>query len=279
LGGADLHLHSLHSDGDWAPGELVRAAEREGLRTVALTDHDAVDGVAEMREAGRAAGIEVLSGVEISTWLDGDLHLLGYGFDPEDPSLAATLARARDGRYDRAVRMTELLGELGMPLTIEQVLAEADTAAIGRPHVARALVAAGHVGSHREAFDRWLGDGKPACVEKYRVEPAEAIRLLHGAGGVAVAAHPAATGVAARLDALVERGLDGLEVLHPLHDPDDVRRFEQYADARGLLKTGGSDFHGPRGGSMVGAVSIPDDWVDALRERIDARRTPERDDG
>jgi predicted metal-dependent phosphoesterase TrpH len=263
-------MHSHHSDGDWSPEELVNAARREGLRTVALTDHDTVDGVPAMQAAGSDAGLEVLSGIEISTWLDGDLHLLGYGFDPGDASLSVILARARKGRYDRAVRMTERLGELGMPLTIDQVLAEAGEGAIGRPHVASALVAAGHVGSHREAFVRWLGDGKPACVDKFRVEPAEAIRLLHDAGGVAVAAHP---GAGETLDQLVAVGLDGVEVMHTLHRASVVQALGDYADAHGLVKTGGSDFHGPRGsGLVVGSVSIPDEWVAALRERIADRR-------
>jgi hypothetical protein len=272
LTGADLHLHSLHSDGEWAPAELVEAAFRAGLAAVALTDHDTVGGLPEMQAEGAASGIEVVTGVEISTWLEGDLHLLGYGFDPADAALARTLAWAREGRLERARRMTGRLAELGVPVGWELVLAEAGGSAIGRPHVARALVAAGHAASTREAFDRWLGDGKPACIEKVRLPPEEAISLLHRAGGVAVAAHPAVAGVGERLDALVAAGLDGVEVVHTLHGADEVREFGRYADERGLVKTGGSDFHGPRGGATVGAASIPDGWMDALRERIAERR-------
>lgn len=272
MSGADLHLHSLHSDGEWSPAELIQAAARAGLRTVALTDHDTVTGVIEMQAAGEAAGVEVLSGIELSTWLDGDVHMLGYGFDPANAALAETLARAREGRYERAVRMTERLAELGAPITIEQILAEAGGAAIGRPHVARVLVAAGHCATHREVFDRWLGDGKPACVEKFRVTPDRAIRLLHDAGGVAVAAHPVAAGVAQKLDRLIAAGLDGIEVLHTLHGPNEARDFGELALRNGLVRTGGSDFHAPRGISAVGAVTVPDDWVDALRHRI-AQRT------
>jgi predicted metal-dependent phosphoesterase TrpH len=264
-------MHSVHSDGEWVPADLIRAAARAGLHTVALTDHDTTEGVAEMQIAGNAAGIEVLSGIEMSTWLDGDVHMLGYGFDPTEPALAEVLVLAREGRYDRAVRMTERLADLDAPVTIEQVMAQASGAAVGRPHVARALVAAGYCGSLREAFDRWLGDGKPACVDKFRVEPTEAVKLLHDAGGVAVAAHPAAAGVTKKLDALVAAGLDGVEVMHTLHGPDEVASFGAYADANGLVKTGGSDFHGPRGGAAVGMVAIPDEWVDALRDRIQLR--------
>jgi predicted metal-dependent phosphoesterase TrpH len=265
-------MHSYHSDGEWTPKELVDAAVRAGLAAVALTDHDTVSGVAEMQAAGAAAGIEVLAGVEISTWLEADLHLLGYGFDPEDGALAETLARAREGRVERALRMTGRLAELGVPVPWERVLAESAGSAIGRPHVARALVAAGHAASTREAFDRWLGDGKPACIEKVRITPEDAIELLHRAGGVAVAAHPSVAGVSGRLDALVAAGLDGVEVVHTLHGANEVREFAEYADAHGLVKTGGSDFHGPYGGVTVGAASIPDGWMDELRDRIAERR-------
>lgn len=266
-------MHSRHSDGEWSPTRLVREAKTAGLRAVALTDHDTMTGLPEMLGAGREIGVEVLTGVELSAWQDADWHVLGYGFEPDDPTLVALFARAREVRLSRAARMVELLGELGRPVTLDAVLREAGDGVIGRPHVARALYRAGQVGSVREAFDLYLGDGKPACVEKLRVSPAEAIELIHRAGGVAVAAHPGCYGGPEALEPLRVAGLDGVEVDHSLHDEDMVGRLADYARAHGLVRTGGSDFHSPRTGmSAVGSVRIPYERVEELRERIAQRR-------
>lgn len=270
---ADLHLHSRHSDGEWTVAKIVREARTAGLSVISLTDHDTLTGVAEAVALGRAEGVEVLTGVEISTWNGGDLHLLGYGFREDDPDLLELFGRARRARRDRAVVMIERLDALGMPITLEAVLREADGGAVGRPHVARALVRAGHAGSLREAFDRWLGDGRPACAEKLRVSPAAAIERVHRAGGVAVAAHPGAHGGMEALDELLQAGLDGVEVDHPLHDAATVRRLVDLAEAHNLLRTGGSDFHAPGvNGSGPGAVRIPRERVEELRDRVAARR-------
>jgi predicted metal-dependent phosphoesterase TrpH len=269
---ADLHLHSRHSDGEWPVAKLVREARVAGLRTIALTDHDTLSGIAEAVAEGREHGIEILTGVEISTWNGADVHLLGYGFDRTDAELLDLFDRARTARRDRAVTIVERLVALGRPITFESVLREADGGAVGRPHVARALVRAGQVGSIREAFDRFLGDGKPACVEKLRVAPTAAIESVHRAGGVAVAAHPGGHGGLAALDSLVDAGLDGVEVDHPLHDSGTARRLSEYALAHGLLRTGGSDFHGPGSNASVGSVRIPHERVEELRDRVAQRR-------
>lgn len=270
---ADLHLHSLHSDGEWSPTRLVREARSAGVRAVALTDHDTVTGLGEALEAGRAMGVEVLTGVEVSAWRDVDWHVLGYGFEAGDPTLGALFGRAREARLSRAARMVELLAELGRPVSLEAVLREAGAGVVGRPHVARALYKAGQVGSVREAFDLYLGDGKPACVPKLRVSPEEAIELIHRAGGVAVAAHPGCYGGPDALEPLRAAGLDGVEVDHNLHDADMTRRLADYAAQHGLVRTGGSDFHGPRAGiAAVGSVRIPYERVVELRERIAQRR-------
>jgi predicted metal-dependent phosphoesterase TrpH len=171
--------------------------------------------------------------------------------------------------------MVERLQELGAPIALDAVLDIAGEGAIGRPHVARALLEAGHVSSVREAFDRFLGDGKPACVDKLRIAPGDAVRTLQGAGGVAVCAHPITLGGpgTAALDRLVDAGLDGLEVRHSLHGPAQEGALDRYARERHLLRTGGSDFHGPRlGSSEPGSVSIPREWWDALLAAIDRRR-------
>ncbi len=273
VGGADLHMHSVWSDGSWTPDRLAKAARRARLAAVALTDHDTVAGFEEMQAAGGERGIRVISGAEISTWFDTDLHLLALGFEPEAPVLRGVLDRLRESRRGRAERMVERLGELGMPISFEVVLENAGNAAIGRPHVARALLDSGWVGSNREAFDLWLGDGKPACVDKLRVTPAEAIEAVHEAGGICVAAHPGIYGGPDFFDPLIEAGLDGFEVRHPLHGRKAEAAFDEYAVARGLLRTGGSDFHGPAGPIEVGGVAAPPEWLEELDDGIARRRS------
>jgi len=274
LSWADLHLHSRWSDGEWAPAKLVRAARRAKLGAVSITDHDDVRAFPEAEAAGREHGVEVLPGVEVSAWRDGaDIHILGYGFDPRDAGLAELFDGARRARADRARRMVERLRELGMPLEHEAVLRIAGSASIGRPHVARALVEAGLVGGIREAFDRWLGDGKPACVDKMRVTPRDAIAAVHAAGGVAVCAHPVTLGGIPALELLAEEGLDGVEVRHGLHGAAAEAAFDAFARQRGLVRTGGSDFHGPRLGSTEpGGTTIPREWWDVLLARVDRAR-------
>lgn len=272
---ADLHTHTRWSDGEWTPEKLVRAARRAKLGGLAVTDHDDVRAQPEAAEAGRRHGVEILTGVEISAWREGvDIHILGYGFDPEEPALGRLLDAARSARLDRAERMVRRLSELGAPVSLDEVRRIAGEAGIGRPHVARALVEAGHVPTLREAFDRWLADGKPACVDKLRVTPAEAVAAIHRAGGVAVCAHPVTLGRVEALDPLVEDGLDGVEVRHGLHGASAEAVYDAYARQRGLVRTGGSDFHGPRLGSQdPGSIRIPREWWDTLLDRIDRRRS------
>lgn len=264
-------MHSVRSDGEWEPARLVAEAQREGLRAVALTDHDTTEGLEEAFAAGRELGVEVIAGVEISTWLGADVHVLAYGFDPSFPALASLFGDARAARRTRAERMVERLVELGKPISFDSVLREAGDGAIGRPHVARALAKSGQVGSVREAFDRFLGDGKPACVGKMKVTPEEAVSAIRAAGGVTVAAHPGCYGGTEGLAPLLMAGIDGVEVNHSLHDPALVERLRTYADEHGLLKTGGSDFHGP-GGLTVGSIRAPYEWVEQMMELVAARR-------
>lgn len=272
---ADLHMHTLYSDGEWVPAKLVRAAVHAGLSAIAVTDHDDVRAFPEATEAGDELGIAVLSGTELSTWWEEtDLHLLAYGFDPGHPELGDVLARARSGRRERAERMTRRLAELGVGVTMERVEAIAGDGGIGRPHVARALVEAGHVPNVRIAFDLYLGDGKPACVEKVRLAPEEAVRIVHAAGGVVSVAHPVVlAGGPEALERLLDTGVDGVEVRHTLHGEKAEAAFHDFAVAHGLLRTGGSDFHGPRpGGPGVGAVSVPREWWEELTDAVERSR-------
>ncbi|HEY9478867.1 MAG TPA: PHP domain-containing protein [Gemmatimonadaceae bacterium] len=259
-------MHSTASDGALSPSDVVEAAARAHLESVALTDHDTLAGVRSAAETGDRLGVRVVPGVELSAYDRGEVHLLGLHVSRGDV-LERHLVAFRDARRARAVRIVELLNALGVPLTMEQVLEQAGGGAIGRPHVARALVSLGRARDHRDAFDRWLGAGKPAYVEKLRLEMAEAIAILHEAGGIAVLAHPGPAATRARLQELRDIGLDGVEVLHPGHSAEDIARIGTLAGHLGLLPSGGSDWHGAtQGPRVIGCMKVPVAWL----ERQDA---------
>lgn len=247
----DLHAHSDRSDGTDAPAMLVQRARATGLDVLGLTDHDTTAGWAEARAAGERAGLTVVPGAEISTVLDGaSVHLLGYRFDPDHPELVAELARVRDGRRDRLPRTIDGLRAAGIDITAEQVAAAATRAeAPGRPHVADALVTLGVVGDRNQAFDRYLSPGQPGFVPRYGVPTEVAVELVAAAGGVSVLAHPWSRGsrralTPERIAGLAERGLGGLEVDHPDHDPATRGRLRALAVSLDLVVTGASDHHG-----------------------------------
>lgn len=248
----DLHTHSRVSDGTDAPSELVARAAATGLDVVALTDHDTFDGLDEAVAAGEGHGIRVVRGVEISTSRDGhSVHLLAYGVDEEDPALSAELIKIRNGRSGRLSPVLAKLADLGAPVTEEQVLAQVgDSPSVGRPHIADALVSAGHVVDRTEAFDRFLADGGPAHVARYTVGLERGIDLVHQARGVAVIAHPWGRGRKQLLppdvlERLVdEHGLDGVEVDHQDHEPAERSELRSLGSRLGLIMTGSSDYHG-----------------------------------
>jgi len=270
---ADLHLHSTASDGALPPAEVVARAYAAGLRAVALTDHDTVAGVAEAQSAAEAHGMRCLTGVEISASVEGEeVHLLGYGFDPEHQALQNHFTRLQSERRDRARAIVQKLQGLGVEISYEAVANVAGEGAIGRPHVAGVLVAQGQVASFHEAFDRYLGNDAPAYVAKPPFPADEALTALHEAGGVGVLAHPGHWTASHTLRHLVNAGLDGLEVIHPSHD-DTLRTYYQgFARGQNLLMTGGSDFHSDRSGgrSRLGRYTIPYAYVDRLLQRVDA---------
>ncbi|MEU6063440.1 MULTISPECIES: PHP domain-containing protein [Streptomyces] len=248
----DLHCHSTASDGTDTPAELVRKAAAAGLDVVALTDHDTTRGYAEAL-AAVPAGLTLVTGAELSCRVDGvSMHMLAYLFDPEEPDLLAERELVRDDRVPRAKVMIAKLNELGVPVTWEQVSRIAGNGSVGRPHVASALVELGVVPTVSDAFTpQWLADGGRAFVEKHETDPFEAIRLIKGAGGVAVFAHPAAakrgrTVPEPRIAELAAAGLDGIEVDHMDHDADARTRLRGLAADLGLLVTGSSDYHGSR---------------------------------
>jgi predicted metal-dependent phosphoesterase TrpH len=248
----DLHTHSSVSDGTDAPAELVRKALAVGLDVVALTDHDTFDGLDEAVAEGERLGVGVVRGMELSCSRRGSsVHVLAYGADPASPELAAEMARVRDGRLGRLAGVLRKLAELGVPVSEAEVMAQVgNSPSVGRPHIADALIAAGHVRDRQEAFDRFLADGGPAHVHRYTIEVDRGIDLVHQAGGLAVIAHPWGRGREHLLPPNVLQGLvrdhalDGIEVDHQDHDSDTRRRLRELADGLGLLATGSSDYHG-----------------------------------
>ncbi|HEY0969790.1 MAG TPA: PHP domain-containing protein [Gemmatimonadales bacterium] len=269
----DLHSHSTASDGAMAPAAVVERAGAAGLAALALTDHDTLAGVAEAMAAGERVGVRVVAGAELSAH-DGEdeVHLLALHV--EDPAvLDAELARFRERRHERAAEMVRLLRALGASVTLESVLERAGEGAVGRPHVARAMVDAGFVRDHREAFDRYIGAGRPAYVPKDVLPVVDAIRIAHDAGGIAVFAHPGGSGTRDRVERFARAGLDGLEVLHPSHGSEDVARLGALADHFGMVRSGGSDWHGAtEGPRTLGVMRVPHAWLDAQDERVAARR-------
>jgi 3',5'-nucleoside bisphosphate phosphatase len=244
-------MHSTYSDGSFTVVELVRAVHAAGLCAFALTDHDTVDGLAEARLEAERLGIELITGVEISTRLDQmEIHVLAYGFDPGHAGLLRMLDARRQARRARLSAMVERLNELGIGLSVEAVKAVAGSGPPGRAHVAKALVAAGHVRDNEEAFRRFLGDGAPAHIRLSTLTPQEAIALTHEAGGRAVWAHPLARppqrcgGIESVARELKAHGLDGLEEIHPSHATAARRRIRRIAQKLNLKLSGGSDFHG-----------------------------------
>lgn len=279
----DLHTHTLHSDGTFSPTELVDLAVQEGLVAVAVTDHDTTIGLEETLDAGKARGIEIITGCEISTNLDGrSVHVLAHGFEPGAPRLEALLRQVRDARDERNAKMLERLVALGLPLTYEEVAAHATGPIVARPHFARAMVDRGYVPDPRAAFRRYLQDGGPAWVVADRTSPEAAVRTIRDAGGVATIAHPHQIGIGNRtvwegiLERLEGAGLVGLEVDHPGHRPEHRAFFGSLVEAFDLVRTGGSDFHGavkPRIalGRGDGTIDVPYATWERLRER---RREP-----
>lgn len=248
----DLHTHSAVSDGTETPAQLVRSAAEAGLDVVALTDHDTFAGLGEAVSEGERVGVEVVRGMELScSRTHQSVHLLAYGADPQSPGLAGELERVRDGRVGRLKPVLDKLRNLGLPLTEADVMAQVgDSPSIGRPHIADAMIAAGYIRDRTEAFDRYLYDGGPAHVRRYAIEVGHGIDLVHGAGGVAVIAHPWGRGRERLLppeylaELVAEHDLDGIEVDHQDHDLDARRRLRDLADRLGVLGTGSSDYHG-----------------------------------
>ena len=265
---ADLHTHSLYSDGRESPSALMQMARAAGLDAIALTDHDSIEGIAEAAAAAQTVDVELIPGIELSC-TDGshDIHLLAYWIDVQHPALLATLQAQQDSRRQRLDAIIARLAQHGVTISRDDILQMARGVSVGRPHVARALVARGAVSTVDEAFVRYLGDRAPCYVPSTALSSAEAIALIRQVGGVPVLAHPLYLRDDTVIERLCDQGLVGLEAYHGSHTTTMAQRYEQIATRLGLLVTGGSDYHGaPKDeGTPLGAVKLPYQHVEALR--------------
>jgi len=277
---ADLHTHTVASDGTCTPTENVRYAKEAGLAAVAITDHDTVAGIAEAMKAGGEIGMEVIPGVEISTVANGqDIHVLGYFVPYEDTQFDDELSKLRDTRHERNKLLIARLQELGIAITLEKVYARKSGTDknIGRPHIAEELMELGVVSSMQEAFDKYLGKGAAAYVNPPRISPLEAIKLIKRFGGAAVLAHPGLYDDDDLVEEIIVCGLDGIEVFHPDNSEEQRKHYLTLASDYGLVVTGGSDFHGWRGEepyhSMLGSSTAELDALNQLRKIADSRKS------
>jgi 3',5'-nucleoside bisphosphate phosphatase len=268
MASGDFHTHSTHSDGKLTPPQLAALAVRNGVRVMALSDHDSTAGLSEMATALKPQGVRLIPGVELSTDIPGsEVHVLGYFMDVNDATFQAQLAQFREGRIGRGMAMIEKLRALGLDVSWQRVQEIAGDASVGRPHVAQHLLERGHVTSIPDAFDRYIGRNGPAYAEREKLVPAQAVALIRAAGGIAVVAHPHYTTDHERiLGELKDQGLTGMEVYYRDLSPDRVEGLLATSRRLGLLATGGSDFHGlgNPGEREPGDIPLPDSAVDAL---------------
>jgi predicted metal-dependent phosphoesterase TrpH len=259
----DLHVHTTASDGSASPAETVRAAAERGVTLLAICDHDTTVGIAEAQSAAKEAGITLVPGVELSGDSESnDIHVLGYFIDIESDELQAALLELRESRNARNTRILAKLAELGAPVSEERVREIAGYGSVGRPHIAAALVEAGHVATGMEAFYRYLARGKPAFSPRKQLEPGHARDVIHAAGGLAALAHPIKVGSNAAVESALDAGLDAIEVYHSDHTAHQVETLLALARSRNLLVVGGTDSHGPHSDRplAIGSVTIPE-WV------------------
>ncbi len=270
----DFHLHSTASDGVHSPSWVMETAAAKGVRALSLTDHDTTEGLAEARAAADRVGLQLVPGIELSTDLGkADVHLLAYGFDVEARPLQDFLRWQREGRLSRVQTIVGILRENGMPIEVDRVLQIAGEATVGRPHVARALLEKGYVASVQEAFDLWLGNGKPADVNREKLIPMDAIRLIHDHGGVVFVAHAVFIGddYPEAVEQLARWGLDGIETYYKHYDAETIRAHERIAARLGLAMSGGSDYHGLGNPDdrEIGDIPFPDEHVDAFLDYLE----------
>lgn len=273
LSGADLHLHTVYSDGIYTPEAVVRAALGRSLRAIAITDHDSVSGVAPTREAAAGSGLEVVAGIELAVQHEGtELHLVGLFVDRRETALRRHLVELRARRRARVIETIRRLGRVGVHIDTNEVFAAAEPGLPGRVHLAQVLATHRKVSSYQDAFQKYLGNGRPAYVKRSWPSLEEAVEIIHEAGGLAVYAHPLLTSRDGAIPLLVSAGIDGVEVYQPNHPAADRQRYAEICSRHGLLPSGGSDCHGtgPNGG-MIGTARLPDEEFDLLVGAVPCR--------
>jgi 3',5'-nucleoside bisphosphate phosphatase len=266
----DLHTHSYYSDGYHSPEKLIEKAKNQGIKILSITDHDSVNAFSEAAEYAEKAGIEVIPGVEISTDIrDTEVHILGYFVDPQNKDLEHYLNFFREERYKRAIRMVNKLNILGLDITIDDVMVFAKDSAIGRPHIAQALLAKGQVKSFFEAFYKFIGNHAPAYERKVHLSPQSAFKIINDAGGLSFIAHPGNM-PEILIKELIDAGVDGIEVIHPSHSPEQVKFYRGIVIEYFLLESGGSDFHGGKreDDENLGKYFTSPKVVDTMRTRL-----------
>ena len=264
---ADLHLHTNFSDGAYSPEELVKKAKDTGLVAISVVDHDTVLGVKSAMEAGRAQGVEVIPGIELTAEEESqEVHILGYFIDHTNQDLLKRLVILKDNRVERIYKICDKLKELGVPLEPDSVFKLAENGTVGRLHIARALVSGGFIRNTYEAFQKYIGDRGPAYVLGFRFGTRDAIKLIKEAGGIPVLAHPCTMHKDEFIPRFVEYGLMGLEVYYPEHSQSMVNFYEEMAKTLGLLVTGGSDCHGDAKEEIkIGLIKLPYEFVEKLK--------------
>ena len=266
----DLHTHTIHSDGYYTPEKLIKKVQTHGIDIISITDHDSTNGIEEAAVYAEKYGIEIIPGVEISTDIrDTEVHILGYFIDPKNNELEHYLNFFREERHKRAIRIVKKLNILGLTISMEDVLALTKNSAIGRPHIAQALLAKGQVKSFFEAFYKYLGNHAPAYERKVHLSPQSAFKIISDAGGLSFIAHPGNM-PEILIKELIDAGVDGIEVIHPSHSPEQVKFYRGIVNEYFLLESGGSDFHGGKreDEENLGKYFTSSKVVDAMRRRL-----------
>lgn len=270
---ADLHIHTTASDGLMSPEEVVRWASVKRLTAIGITDHDTVKGISPAEKAASKYAIEVIPGIELSTTFENEeIHILGYYIDYKARWFIDTLKKLQKSRYERAGKMVGKLNDMGIDITLDKVKEIADDGAMGRPHIARAMIDRGYISNIKEAFTEYIGKDRPAYVERYKLSTGEAIDMIKKLGGVSVLAHPGLLQNKSDLGKIIALGINGIEVYHSKHDEDTVKSILAVARSRNLLITGGSDCHGMKVNNepILGNCSIDYKYVKMLKNAADS---------
>ncbi len=266
----DLHTHTNYSDGIFTPAELVEKAHKRGLDIISITDHDSINGIKEAVECAKDFGIEIIPGMEISTDVDEkEVHLLAYFIDIENEELLKYLSFFRDERMHRAKRMVQKLRDLGLKITMDDVIDRAKNCAIGRPHIAYTMIELGLIKNYNEAFEKYIGDYGPAFERKIHVSSQSALKLISDAGGLSFVAHPGYMKENLLLN-LIKAGIDGIECTHPSHNENQVQFYRGIVNQYCLLESGGSDFHGGKkmDEETLGKFTLGQNQFEAMKKMI-----------